>query len=109
MFETLEISQQGAIGSIRLNRPKRLNALSVQTLNELAQAADWFNKRPEIRAVVVSGNGRAFSAGADLEGFPQPTEAGAREAADAGRAMADALEAMNAIAILLRNRFERKW
>lgn len=99
MFETLETSVNDTIGRITLNRPQRLNALSVQTLNELAQAAEWFNQQPSVRAVIVTGNGRAFSAGADLDGFPQPGDAGARDAADAGRVMADTLEAMNAITI----------
>lgn len=99
MFETLETSVEDTIGRITLNRPQRLNALSLQLLNELAQAAEWFNQQQAVRAVIVTGNGRAFSAGADLEGFPQPGEAGARNAADAGRVMADAIEAMNAITI----------
>lgn len=99
MFETLQTSVEDSIGRITLNRPQRLNALSLQLLNELAQAAEWFNQQQSVRAVIVTGNGRAFSAGADLEGFPQPGEASARTAADAGRVMADAIEAMNAITI----------
>lgn len=99
MFETLETSVEDTIGRLTLNRPQRLNALSLQLLKELAEAAEWFNQQPSVRAVIVTGNGRAFSAGADLEGFPQPGEANARNAADAGRIMADALEAMNAITI----------
>ncbi|MFK7733623.1 MAG: enoyl-CoA hydratase/isomerase family protein [Pseudomonadales bacterium] len=99
MFETLETSVEDTIGRITLNRPQRLNALSLQLLNELAEAAEWFNQQQSVRAVIVTGNGRAFSAGADLEGFPQPGEASARKAADAGRVMADAIEAMNAITI----------
>ncbi len=99
MFETLKVSVEDAIGRITLNRPQCLNALSLQLLNELAEAADWFNQQQAVRAVILSGNGRAFSAGADLEGFPRPGEASARAAADAGRIMADAIEAMNAITI----------
>ncbi len=99
MFATLEVAVEGRIGSLILNRPERLNALSVQTLEEIAAAARWFDEREEVRAVVVGGAGRSFSAGADLSGFPGPGDAGLRAAADAGRLMADALEEMRAVSI----------
>lgn len=99
MYQHLEIEREGAIAGLWLNRPDKLNALSTTTLRELRNAALAFNEDPGVRAVIVGGRGRAFSAGADLEGFPQPGEAGVRDAADAGRLMADALEAMNAITI----------
>ncbi|MEH6637537.1 MAG: enoyl-CoA hydratase/isomerase family protein [Halioglobus sp.] len=99
MFETLEVGTQGAIGSLWLNRPERLNALSTLVLKELAQAARWFDEQPEVRVVIVGGRGRAFSAGADLDGFPTVGDEGLRDAADAGRLMADALEKMRALSI----------
>ncbi len=99
MYENIAIEQDGAIASLWLNRPEKLNALSLCTLREIAQAAQAFNQQPEIRVVIVGGRGKAFSAGADLEGFPQTGQAGVRAAADAGRLMADALEDMNAITI----------
>ena len=99
MFETLEVNTQGAIGTLWLNRPERLNALSTTALNELALAARWFDDQPEVRVVIVGGRGRAFSAGADLDGFPVVGDVGLREAADAGRRMADALEGMRALSI----------
>jgi len=99
MFETLQVAADGRLGTLTLNRPERLNALSVQTLEEIARAARWFDEQPEVRAVIVGGAGRSFSAGADLQGFPRPGEAGLRHAADAGRAMADALENMRAVSV----------
>lgn len=99
MFETLEVNAQGPIGTLWLNRPERLNALSITVLKELALAARWFDEQSEVRVVIVGGRGRAFSAGADLDGFPGVGDAGLREAADAGRIMADALEGMRALSI----------
>ncbi|MGH3960410.1 enoyl-CoA hydratase/isomerase family protein [Mycobacterium sp.] len=98
---TVEVVADGNRGSITLNRPEKLNPLSTRTLNELVDAARWFDARPEVKVVVVGGNGRAFSAGADLAAFAGPAEgAGARrEAADAGRRMADAVEAMRAVTV----------
>ena len=99
-FETLLVETDGRTGRIQLNRPESLNPLSTTCLLELVAAADWFNARDEVRSVVVHGAGRAFSAGADLASFggdndgPLP-----REAADAGRLMAEAIEGMQAVTI----------
>lgn len=99
MFETLETVVDGAVGRIWLNRADKLNPLSTQTLQELARAAAWFNEQPEVRAVVVGGYGRCFSAGADLASFTGSSVDAMRDAADAGRLMADAIEDMQAITI----------
>jgi enoyl-CoA hydratase/carnithine racemase len=99
MFEEIEVAADGRIGSLWLNRPQRLNALSTRVLEEIAAAARWFDQQEDVRAVVVGGRGRAFSAGADLDGFPRSGDSGLREAADAGRLMAEALEEMRAVAI----------
>lgn len=105
---TIEVTADGALGSIRLNRPDKLNPLGTTTLNELVAAARWFDDRPGVKVVVVGGNGRAFSAGADLAAFSGSADtsgsasgmgSGPREAADAGRRMADAVEAMRAVTI----------
>lgn len=98
---TIEVTADGARGAITLNRPEKLNPLSTVALEELVAAARWFDARPTVKVVVVSGNGRAFSAGADLAAFAAAADgAGAiREAADAGRRMAEAIEAMRAVTV----------
>ena len=98
---TLEVTADGMRGTIMLNRPAKLNPLGIETLNELVDAARWFDARPAVKVVVVGGNGRAFSAGADLAAFAGADDGvGAmREAADAGRRMADAIEAMRAVTL----------
>ncbi len=99
MYETIEVSSQGSIGTVWLNRPNKLNALSRVTLRELAEAARWFDDQAEVRVVIIGGRGKAFSAGADVSTFPDAGEPGARVAADAGRVMADAIEGMQALTI----------
>ncbi len=99
MFDEIEVAVEGRIGRLWLNRPQRLNALSTRVLEDIAAAARWFDQQEEVRAVVVGGRGRAFSAGADLDGFPRAGDSGLREAADTGRLMAEALEEMRAVAI----------
>ena len=99
MCETLLAEADGAIGRLTLNQPTKLNPLSTQTLLEIAAAARFFDDRPQVKVVIVSGAGRAFSAGADLSNFEGPQAGSPRDAADAGREMADALEGMRALAI----------
>src|ERR1700759_520554 len=60
----LEIS--GARATIRLNRPKHLNRLEASDLGELVRLFDRIEAEPAIRGLVLTGTGRAFSAGYDL-------------------------------------------
>ena len=99
MFNTLEIERDGPIARLWLKRPEKLNALSLELLGELIDAADRLNADREVRAVVIGGRGRCFSAGADLSGFPAADDPGARDAADLGRRMADAIEGLRAVSI----------
>ncbi|WP_439106827.1 enoyl-CoA hydratase/isomerase family protein [Congregibacter sp.] len=99
MYQTLEIERQGTIAHLWLNRPEKLNPLSLLTLQELIRAAEELNQDTSLKVVIIGGRGRSFSAGADLTGFPAAGDVGARDAADAGRRMADAIEQLNAITI----------
>ena len=103
-FTTIDVVDAGSRGALTLNRPDKLNPLSSTTLAEIAEAARWFDRHPAIKVVVVSGNGRSFSAGADLGAFGPAGPAAAadrspRENADLGRLMADAVEAMSAVTV----------
>jgi enoyl-CoA hydratase/carnithine racemase len=103
-FSAIEVSVSGARGAITLNRPDKLNPLSTLTLTELVDAARFLDSRPEVKVVTVSGRGRAFCAGADLAAFSggegsSPSVSAGREAADAGRRMAEAIEAMRAVTV----------
>ncbi|MDG6985366.1 MAG: enoyl-CoA hydratase/isomerase family protein [Nitrososphaerota archaeon] len=66
-YETILVSKEGKVGIITLNRPQALNALSTKMVHELTAALDEFGKDDEVRSVVVAGNDRAFSAGADIK------------------------------------------
>jgi enoyl-CoA hydratase/carnithine racemase len=58
----------GGVATITLDRPDRLNAFTVTMQRELCAALDAVDADPEVRAVVVTGRGRGFCAGADLAG-----------------------------------------
>jgi enoyl-CoA hydratase len=65
-YETLIVETQDAVGIIRLNRPRALNALNSQLLNELGAALAAFEADDRIGCIVVTGSERAFAAGADI-------------------------------------------
>lgn len=107
-FSEIQVTVDGRRAEITLNRPDKLNPLGTTTLNELVLAARHLDTLPGVKVVVVAGRGRAFSAGADLAAFTAAPSGGAgdttpgavgREAADAGRQMAEAIEAMRAVTI----------
>jgi enoyl-CoA hydratase len=69
-FETIEVSQDGGVTTVRLNRPKQLNALNQQVFRELDQVLDQTAIDPAVRVLVITGAGdRAFAAGADIREF----------------------------------------
>ena len=107
-FETLITAVDGPIGILTLNRPDKLNALSPLVLRELAAAARWFDEQPDVRVVILQGEGRAFSAGADLDEpmsavmgeSTAPTDwIARRERGQLGFRMAEAIEQMRAVTI----------
>ena len=59
--------RDGAVGIIRLNRPKALNALNSRLIQELNVALDEFEMDPDIGALVLTGSEKAFAAGADIK------------------------------------------
>jgi enoyl-CoA hydratase len=68
------LSDKENIAKITLNRPDKFNALSYDLLKELSAAFDKAEADPEIRAVVITGSGKAFSSGADLGGVASMSE-----------------------------------
>ena len=66
-FECIIFEKEGPIATIQLNRPKVLNAMNKQMWLDLKTALEEVKNDPEIKALIVTGNGRAFSSGADLK------------------------------------------
>ncbi len=67
MPEMIIVETQGPVGLIRLNRPEALNALCDQLMGELGDALLAFDADPAIGAIVLTGNEKAFAAGADIK------------------------------------------
>lgn len=66
-YETLIVDVEDHIGLIQLNRPDALNALNQQLLNELGTALDSMCSNDKVRVIVLTGNDKAFAAGADIK------------------------------------------
>ncbi len=66
-YEQIETSVEDGIMFIRLNRPDRMNAFTPRMMHELCDAYAEAGKNDDVRVVIVTGNGKAFCAGADLE------------------------------------------
>jgi enoyl-CoA hydratase len=66
-FETLRFETGGHLGIMTLNRPERLNALSKQLTLDLMELVGQLESDDDIRVVIVTGEGRAFCAGADIK------------------------------------------
>ncbi len=73
-LETLRIEVEDRVGTLTLNRPDALNAMSPQLIGELTIAAAWLADRAPIRALIVTGSGRAFCAGGDVNWFKRGVE-----------------------------------
>jgi enoyl-CoA hydratase len=66
-YENILTEVHGNVGLIRLNRPQALNALSPQLMDELTDALRQFGADDNIHALVLTGNDKAFAAGADIK------------------------------------------
>ena len=80
MTDVLTVAAKGQVALLTLNRPGKLNALSNELLAAIVATLDRIELDPAVRAVVVTGEGRAFSAGADIAAFQRHMEAGSAEA-----------------------------
>lgn len=65
-YENIQTSVEGAVALVTLNRPKVLNALNHDMMTEIADAIDAFAADDAIAAIVITGNEKAFAAGADI-------------------------------------------
>jgi len=74
-YETIIYEKGNGIGSITLNRPDSLNSLSFKLAKELEHISDEIASDDSVRVVIITGSGRAFSAGADLKEIMMQGEA----------------------------------
>lgn len=92
-FETINIQRDGAVATVTLSRPDCVNAFSYRMMDEITEAASILRKDHDTHAIILTGEGRAFSSGFDLT---QPSPSGSvverRELHHRGREMCRAWE-----------------
>ena len=65
-FETLAVSVDQHIATVKLNRPDKANAMNWQMWQDIRSAMQWADRTPEVRVVIVEGEGKHFTSGIDL-------------------------------------------
>ena len=74
-FRAIEFSLRNHVANVVLNRPERANAVTLDVARELMTAANECDEDPDVRAILVRGEGRMFSGGGDLKTFAMQGEA----------------------------------
>ncbi len=94
MSDTILVAKEGAVATITMNRPDKLNALNLELIHALGAALTALDQgAPEIRVCILTGAGeKAFAAGADIAAMSEMTPAAARAFAELGHRTGAALE-----------------
>ncbi len=66
-YETLEVTQTGHVAHVALNRPEKLNAMNPAMFREIGEVFRALDDMPSVRTIILSANGRLFTAGLDLK------------------------------------------
>ncbi len=105
MYENLIYEKQDSIGILTINRPKALNALNTEVLGEMEQALTEIENDSELRALIITGAGRSFVAGADIGEQYSNDVAGARRMGRKGSAVMRRIEKLEIPTIAAVNGF----
>ena len=105
-FENLLIERDEAVAVVTFNRPKVLNALNTQTMNDLSAAMAGFKADAAVRAIVLTGAGeKAFIAGADINELAVQTPIEGKEHARRGQTLFNSIEQLGIPVIAAVNGF----
>jgi len=72
-YTMIQTEVRDKVGLIRINRPEALNALNGTVMTEMAQALEAFDADPSVGVIVITGDARAFAAGADIKEMADAT------------------------------------
>ncbi len=95
----IEVDSSTGVASLRLSRPEVRNALNAQLVDELADAVAWADADERVRAILLSGAGSDFCAGADLQALSDMVDAGVEEQLADADALGDLFLILRRVAI----------
>lgn len=104
-YKTIKLEVSEAVATLTFDRPKALNALSLEVIGEFHKAISEVERMEEVKVLILTGAGRAFVAGADIEVLQGLDPLGAKQFALAGQWALFALEAMDIPVIACVNGF----
>jgi enoyl-CoA hydratase len=91
-FNNILIEKKEAIAKITINRPNVLNALNIETINEITKCIKELEKDKKIKVVILTGKGKAFIAGADISQMKNMTPVESKKFAEIGHNMLFTIE-----------------
>jgi enoyl-CoA hydratase len=105
MTSFVEVTHEGHVSTLTINRPDKLNALSTEVLEDLRAAVAQLGERGDVRAAVITGSGKAFVAGADIAAMKNMTEVEGRSFGAFGHAVFESIEQLRVPVIAAVNGF----
>ena len=69
-YKTITLQEIDSIAVLKLNRPEKLNAFNMQMLEDIMDAFDEVDRNDNLKAIILSGAGKAFSAGGNVKNMP---------------------------------------
>ena len=79
-YQNIKVEKKDKIATVTLNRPESLNAMNSETMDEYESVISELSKDDEVRVIILTGAGKAFSAGGDIKGMKARLEDPARQA-----------------------------
>jgi enoyl-CoA hydratase len=104
-YNTLFCETVNGVATIKINRPEAMNALNSAVLQELRDALDYIDYDNEVRAVILTGEGKAFVAGADIGAMAGQDVISSRDFTSLGHGVMDKIERMEKIVVAAVNGF----
>lgn len=92
VFKNIIIEKKDGVGTIKINRPNVLNALNKETISEISKGVDELEKDKSIKVGILTGEGKAFIAGADIKQMSNMTPLEAKDFAEMGHSMVSKIE-----------------
>ncbi|MBN2541440.1 enoyl-CoA hydratase/isomerase family protein [bacterium] len=104
-FKNLVYEKKGLVGVLKINRPEVLNALNSEVLVEMSAFLDEFEQDKTVRVLVITGEGKAFVAGADIKAMHSMTQLEGREFSMLGHSVFSKIENLSIPVIAAVNGF----